>query len=105
MPSAGPIARNAKAQVQPIYASIVGIRRIVTRVNKKPRLVCRVRAVPVYSLLQSSLIAAENWAESATMAKPQTRHTQVSRMGFLPKSRPAVRQQAPLTKRERMVTV
>jgi hypothetical protein len=30
--------------------SSVGTNRIVTRVSKKPRLVCRVRAVPVYSL-------------------------------------------------------
>ena len=49
-PSTGPTERNAKAHDQPIKSTRTGIRRIVTRVSRNPRLVCNVKAVPMYSV-------------------------------------------------------
>lgn len=57
---------------------------MVIIVSRNPRLVCTVKAVPIWPFLQSSLIAALNCAESATTAKPQTRHTLIKRTGFPP---------------------
>src|SRR5258708_4432135 len=48
---------------------------------------------------------AENWAESATTAKPQTRHRPTNTAGDPPYNRPTLRAQIPLTSNEPMVKV
>ncbi|GEM_PF-4472200 len=52
--------------------------------------------MPIRSGGQSSLAAAENCAESATTANPQTRPRAKTSHGFAPKRRPETRQHKPL---------
>ena len=51
---------------------------MVRSVSVKPRAVCSVSMVPTQARSDSSAIDAENCAESATMATPQTRHSATS---------------------------
>ena len=48
---------------------------------------------------------AENCAESATTAKPQTMQTVASRIGLAPNRKPVITAQTPLTAMAVMVTV
>jgi hypothetical protein len=73
IPTIGPNIRKENAQCQPIHVTKFGSNLMVIRVRRKPRLVCKVKAVPIYSGWANSLIHAENCAESATTAKPYTK--------------------------------
>src|SRR6185436_11985295 len=58
--------------------------------------VCIVNAVPRYCGSPSSVTQAENCAESATTAAPQTAATSKSKAGFPPNRNPISKQQLPL---------
>ena len=72
------MASMTKAAGQPAAATASGTSWIETIVSRKPTEVWMVNAVPVYSGGLSSVIEAENWAESATTETPQTSKTAVS---------------------------
>ena len=77
---------------------------MVNKVNKKPSVVCSVREVPMMSGRHSSVTQAENWAESATTAKPQIAATITSGTGLPPKRKPMVRAMVPLITSDAVVT-
>src|SRR6266550_1095013 len=70
---------------------------MVTHVSRNPRLVCRVNAVPTYSRGASSLTAAENCAESATIVTPQRTSSGASSVSGLPNNVPTTSAQHPDT--------
>ena len=86
MPSSGPGTSSSEAQRQPASDATRGSSSIVTMVSRKPRQVCRVSAVPTYSTGEYSLTSAENCAESATTAKPQTITSAKNHTGAAPKT-------------------
>jgi len=65
-------------------------------VNKNPRQVCIVSAVPRYCGSPNSVTQAENCAESAITLAPQIAATNKRSSGGPLKSRPITRQQVPL---------
>src|SRR5437867_3820664 len=71
-PSAGPNARAANAHDHPAPRTSGGTSQIDAIVSANPTHVCVVRAVPTYAGGESSVIAVENWAESAMIVIPQT---------------------------------
>src|SRR5882724_1003719 len=95
-PNNGPGARITNAYRQPTIFSARGINSIEIVVNKNPRHVCIVSAVPMYCGSPSSVTQAENWAESATTLAPQIAATIKRAIGFAPKNNPMTRQQLPL---------
>src|SRR5678816_1475320 len=72
------MASGTYASSQPHKWTQSGTRRIVTIVSRNPRQVWSVIAVPTYWLGASSVIAAENCAESATIEIPHTTATTVT---------------------------
>jgi hypothetical protein len=103
VPRKGPGARNAKAHGQPHASTARGTSQVAGRVSKKPRLVWSDSAVPTYGDGASSVTDAENWAESATMVKPQTRATRTSHPG-LSKVSPMTAAHVPLVSIASIVT-
>src|SRR4029079_7243159 len=65
-------------------------------VNKNPMQVCIVKAVPRYWGSPSSVMHAENCAESATTVAPQTAATLNSKDEWPPNKKPISKQQLPL---------
>src|SRR2546427_13133758 len=84
------MARVAKAQRQPARATSGGTSQIEIIVSAKPTHVCVVRAVPTYAGGESSVIAVENWAESAMTVTPHTTATSRVRSGGPPDRQPAL---------------
>src|SRR5512132_1299866 len=78
---------------------------IDTVVNKNPRQVWMVNAVPMYCGSPSSVIQVENWAESATTLAPQTAAITSNQTGCAPNRAPTIRQQLPLIAMAHDVTV
>jgi hypothetical protein len=78
IPSAGPSASTGKAHCHPATATIAGTAWMVTMVSRKPSEVWSVSAVPTAWLGATSVTMALNWAESATMKKPQTQASATS---------------------------
>ena len=72
------MASGTYASSQPHKRTQTGTSRIVTIVSRNPRHVWSVTAVPTYWLGASSVIAAENCAESATIEIPQMTATTVT---------------------------
>src|SRR5439155_22350642 len=79
----------------PARAKSGGTSQIEIIVSAKPTHVCVVRAVPTYAGGESSVIAVENWAESAMTVTPHTTATSRVRSGGPPNVRPIVAAQTP----------
>ena len=86
--SAGPMARGASAQRQVSASTKTGIRWMVTRVIRKPTLVCTVSMVPTHLGSDSLITLAENCAELATMEMPKTMARPAKAQGGAPNSKP-----------------
>ena len=104
-PRSGPIVSIANAHRQPTARTAGGISQIDTSVIAKPTHVCVVSAVPTYAGGESSVIAVENCAESATTLMPQTIAMTSVSAGGPPNVRPITPAQAPLTAIAAMVSV
>src|SRR2546428_4230054 len=79
--------------------------QIETIVSAKPTHVWVVRAVPTYAGGDNSVIAVENWAESAMTVTPHTTATAKVSSGGPPKVRPIATAQAPEKAIETIVSV
>src|SRR5947209_3651244 len=77
---------------------------MVRQVSKKPRLVCRVSAVPTSSRGANSLTAAENCAESATTATPHYNRSGTKTASGRAKTKPTAKAQHPDTIMAALVT-
>src|SRR5262245_3421208 len=91
------MASVAKAQRHPIAPTTGSSSQIETLVSAKPTHVCIVRAVPTYAAGDSSVIAVENWAESAMTVMPHTIATASVSSGGPPNVSPIVAAQSALS--------
>ncbi len=71
-PDRGPIASIVNATPQPNAPDTSTVSHIENAVSRNPTDVCSVSAVPTACGGATSVTSAENCAESATIAKPQT---------------------------------
>src|SRR5439155_136768 len=94
-PSAGPIARAANAHGQPAQRTSGGVSQIDAIVSANPMHVWVVRAVPTKAGGESSVIAVENWAESATIVTPHTAASPSVTRGGPPNVSPVTAAQVP----------
>src|SRR5438309_1380469 len=104
-PRTGPIVSNANAQRQPTTRTTGGMSQIEISVIEKPTHVCVVSAVPTYAGGESSVIAVENCAESATTLIPHTSATAIVSAGAPANVRPISNAHAPLTAIAAIVSV